>query len=261
MESCIYEGWIRHRRLDSVANEFRYRLFMLYLDLEELPEVFRGRWLWSAQRPALARFRRADHVGAADEPLDRSVRTLVAERSGRQPEGPIRLLTHLAYFGYRFNPVSFFYCFERDGRTLDAIVAEINNTPWGEQHCYVLREGEGDRGSVRRYRLDKEFHVSPFQPMAMGYRWRFSVPGDRLAVHMESFRGEGKVFDATLRMEREVLTTFSLNRRLVGYPAMTVQVIARIYWQALKLWWKRAPYHTHPDHPRSARPPEEAVSS
>jgi hypothetical protein len=248
MESCIYEGWVRHRRYEPSPHEFRYRMFMLYLDLGELAEVFRGRWIWSAEKPALARFRRQDHLGPSEEPLDRSVRALVRRRIGRDPGGPIRILTHLAYFGYRFNPVSFYYAFEEDGRTLSAIVAEINNTPWGEQHSYVLdgREVEGPEG-VRRFRFEKQFHVSPFLPMDMGYRWRFSVPGKSLAVHMENFSGDRRVFDATLLMERDRLTTFSLNRRLVSFPLMTLQVISRIYWQAFRLWWKRTPYHPHPE--------------
>jgi DUF1365 family protein len=225
-------------------------MFMLYLDLGELSEVFRGRWLWSSEKPALARFRRRDHLGASDEPLDQSVRALVRRRVGRDARGPIRILTHLAYFGYRFNPVSLYYAFEEDGRTLSAIVAEINNTPWGEQHCYALDGRKAaSSGSMRRFRFEKEFHISPFLPMDMGYRWRFSVPAKTLAVQMENFAADRKVFDATLLMERHRLTTLSLNRRLVTFPFMTLQVISRIYWQAFRLWWKRTPCHPHPERP------------
>jgi uncharacterized protein len=238
-ESCIYEGRLRHRRFEPITNAFDYPLFMLYLDLSELPDIFRKRWLWSADGPALARFRRRDHLGPADEPLDVSVRRLVESESGIRLDGPIRLLTHLSYFGYRFNPVSFYYCYQ-DG-ALRAIVAEINNTPWGEQHCYVLT------GPTHHYRLKKEFHVSPFLGMRQDYDWRFTPPGPRIGVHMENFENGRKIFDATLTLKREEMTTWSLHRCLLAYPAMTAQVIARIYWQAMKLRWKKAPYYPHPE--------------
>jgi uncharacterized protein len=239
LESCIYEGRLRHRRFEPVANAFDYPLFMLYLDLAELPWIFRNRWLWSADGLAIARFRRRDHLGPKDEPLAVSVRKLVWNQSGMRLNGPIRLLTHLSYFGYRFNPVSFYYGYH-DGE-LRAIVAEINNTPWGEQHCYVLT------GPATRYRFRKEFHVSPFMGMRQDYDWSFSPPGPRLTVHMESFEHHRKMFDATLTLKREEITSWSLDRCLLSYPVMTLQVIARIYWQALKLRWKKAPYYPHLD--------------
>ena len=136
--SCLYEGTMRHRRFRPVPHAFGYRLFMVYLDLDELDEVFAGRWLWSTTRCALARFRREDHLGVPTVPLPDAVRALVKERLGFRPTGPVRLLTHLRYFGFVMNPVSFYYCFAADGKQLEAIVAEVNNTPWGERHCYVM---------------------------------------------------------------------------------------------------------------------------
>lgn len=246
MESSIYRGTIRHRRFEPIVNEFEYRIFMMYLDLQELPELFKRRWLWSDRRPALARFRRSDHLGPAQVSLEQSVRRLVEWRSGLRLLGPIRLLTHLGYFGYRFNPVSFYYCFDLSGERVEAIVAEINNTPWGEQHCYVLTETTNRNDKAKHYRLKKTFHISPFMDMEMDYDWRFARPGTRLAVHMKNFAGGRRIFDATLQLEKEVITTWSLNRQLVAYPAITTQVIARIYWQAFKLWWKGCPYLPHP---------------
>ena len=150
MNSAIYRGWLSHRRLAPRSHHFRYPVFMVYLDLGELTTVFRGRWLWTARSgaarrwlPALARFDRKDHFGDPGMPLDVAVRELVAAHTGRRPLGPIRLLTNLRYFGFVFNPVSFFFCFDPTGARVEAIVAEVNNTPWGERHCYVLGDAAG----------------------------------------------------------------------------------------------------------------------
>ncbi len=245
MHSAIYHGWLRHRRFAPRAHAFRYRLFLLYLDLAELDSVFAGRWLWSAHRKALARFDRADYLGAPGVPLDQAVRDLVAGRTGRRPEGPIRLLTHLRYFGHCFNPVSFYYCFDRADSRVETVVAEVTNTPWGERHCYVLSEPLEPRSPLyARYRTVKEMHVSPFMPMDVGYIWGFSPPGATLAVHMALHR-TAKLFDATLCLAREPITAATLAHALLAFPLMTLKVVAAIHWEALRLWLKRVPVFPH----------------
>lgn len=246
MFSALYEGKVRHRRSRPVPHEFDYTMFMVYLDLAEIDEVFRGRLLWSAERGALARFRREDHLGDPALPLDRCVRDLVEERTGRRPSGAIRLLTHLAYYGWCFNPVSFYYCFDADG-ALESVVAEVSNTPWLERHCYVLDRRESlTGGEAPSWRAPKAFHVSPFMGMEQEYRWALRAPGARLTVHMENLEGGERIFDATMTLSRVEITGRSLASALARWPFMTLSVVGGIHWEALKLWGKGLRVYDHP---------------
>ena len=247
MHSALYTGWVSHRRRTPRRHAFRYPLFMVWLDLAELESVFYGRWLWGMERRAVASFYRADHMGDANVPLDRCVRDLVAGQTGRRPAGPIRLLTHLRYFGYCFNPVSFYYCYDAADREIVAVVAEVTNTPWGERHCYVLDGADAkSAANVQHWRGDKRMHVSPFMPMDLEYDWRLSAPAARLMVHMRCLRGGQALFDATLSLGRRPLRGVTMAATLWRYPWMTARVVTAIHWQALRLWLKRVPYHAHP---------------
>jgi uncharacterized protein len=236
--SAIYEGTVRHRRFAERPHEFTYRLALVYLDLgEPLP---RGR---------LVRFERSDYLGDPRVPLDEAVRTLVEERTGSRPSGPIRVLTQLRSFGHCFNPVSFYYCFDDAAERVQTVVAEVTNTPWGERHAYVVeRRGPG----ILKGDSEKVLHVSPFMDMDHRYDWRVADPGATLSVHIENrLRASGTLaselaFDATLSMRRRPLTRRALARVTARYPASTARVLALIYAHALRLKLKGVRVRPHP---------------
>lgn len=253
MHSSIFSGQVSHWRKSPVEHAFKYRVFMMYLDLAELDRVFAGRWFWSTRRAAIARFRRENHFGDPALPLDTCVRNTVAEKTGKRPGGPIRLLTNLSYFGYCFNPISLYYCFDESGERLETVVAEVSNTPWGERHCYVLPDelNSGDE-VTRRFKIDKQLHVSPFMDMDISYDWLLSTPSENLAVRILNNANGKQLFGATLNLRRREITARSLAAVLLGYPFMTFKVIAAIHWQATKLWLKDCPVVVHPNKKRPA---------
>mgnify|MGYP003122867244 FL=1 len=242
--SCLYEGSIRHRRFRTTSHEFCYPLFFFYLDLDELDEVFRAAPLVSTRRFSLVRYNRADYVGEADQPLTDSIRKIVQTDAGIEFDGPIRMLAHVRYASFVFNPISLYYCFHADGQSPAAVIAEVTNTPWRERHCYVIPWESNHR--VQRHRCEKAFHVSPFLPMDLEYQWRLSNPGRSLSIHLEDHDQDGCLFDSTLLMKRKPLTPTQLAKTLLRFPLMTGQVVGGIYWQAFRLWLKKTPSFPHP---------------
>lgn len=240
-ESAVYEGTLSHARRGPRAHAFSYRVYLLYLDLGELPEILAGSGPLREGRFGILSFHRPDYLGGAPD-LAEAARARVAAALGAAPAGPVRLLTHVRSFGYVFNPVSFYCCFAGDGRTLEAVVAEITNTPWGERHAYVVPAS----GSGARAELAKAFHVSPFFSMEQRYRWSFEAPGERFRIEMRNEEGGREVFRAGLTLRRRPLTSASLWGAAARQPLMTWKVHAAIYVQALRLWTKRVPFHEHP---------------
>ncbi|HUO52803.1 MAG TPA: DUF1365 domain-containing protein [Gemmatimonadaceae bacterium] len=257
VHSAIYRGAVRHRRFFPVPHEFRFPLFMLYLDLDELPGLLPRSPLFGAERARPLSFHRADHAGDPARPLADVVRDEVERAGGRRPEGPIRLLTHVRTFGHVFNPVSFFYCFDARGERVESVVGEVTNIPWRERHLYVGHEraDEGRNAGKHRWQFTKAMHVSPLMGMNQRYDWRFTDPGHRLAVQMDVTENGRTALDATLVMSREPLTNAALAANMVRFPLMTLQVVAAIHFQAFRVWWKGNPYYPRP--PRPAALPSE----
>ncbi len=246
MNSCIYVGHLQHRRFAPVLHRFRYRLFMLYLDLEELPHLAQSGVVPRRRFNPLG-FRAEDHLGGRRQPLAESVRDLVERKGGHRPTGPIRLLTPPRNGGHYFSPLSLYYCFDSSGTTVQSIVAEVSNIPWREMHCYVLSD-TNRAGPPGRLVFDhaKEFHVSPFMDMDMRYRWRLSVPGERLAVGITNRRNEQRIFHAALALDRRALSRAGLARTFLRYPWWNARIILAIHFQAFRLWRKQCPFYPHP---------------
>ncbi|MGI8632735.1 MAG: DUF1365 domain-containing protein [Solirubrobacterales bacterium] len=242
--SAIYEGAVRHRRFAEAAHSFRYRMFMLYLDLEELPSLFGDVPLWSHGTRNLAWFRREDYLGDDTVDLDESVRRRAEQLTGRRPAGPIRLLAHVRTLGVCFNPLALYFCFAPGGERLETVIAEVSNTPWRERITYPLAPGEP--GQMIEARHPKQMHVSPFMDMDLDYRWQLTEPGDRLWCTIETLRDDEPVFDATLALRRHELTRKRLLRSLVRYGPMSAMVVGGIHFEALRLAVKGVRYRSHP---------------
>ena len=246
LESYMYTGTVVHRRYRPVNHTFKFDLFMMYLDLAELPGLFDGYLLWSARRPALAWFRRSDHFGDPEVSLDTAVRGCVEKSTGQRPDGPIRLLTHLRYGGYISNPVSVYYCFDANAEHIEALLLEVTNTPWGERHVYVVAPTPHTQGASISNQFAKALHVSPFMSMDLTYQMRSNVPGEKLNLSLAARRADDAFFDAELNLRRQPISASRLAGSLLRYPFMTAGVTAGIYWQALRLRLKGVPFVPHP---------------
>ena len=246
MEPAIYFGTIRHRRFEPVVHQFTYPLFMSFVDVDRIPELMKVSPFASYNRFNWASFHEQDHFGDSALTLRQRLAADAEGQGIRLPDGPIFLLTHLRYLGYNFNPISIFYCYNREG-CVETILAEVNST-FGETHNYWLSAANRLAPGDRRYRCAKAIHVSPFMPMELDYRFVVPPPGERLVAHMNTMNGEHSSFDATLRLRRQAWSAASLHRALLRFPWVTAKVIAAIHWEALRLYGKKAPVYTHPGH-------------
>lgn len=243
LASGIYTGSLQHCRYFPKHHFFQYQVFMMYLDLDELGEVFKRSWLWSCKRFALAWLRRKDFLGDPSVNLKDSVVAHIKTVTGNTFNGRVRMLANLRYFGFQMNPIVSYYCFN-EHEELEYIVAEVTNTPWRERHAYVLT---CDKNSQKQnIRFDKTLHVSPFNDLNFTYQWHSDLPGDDLNIRLANWRGDKKQFEANLQLRRKEITTSTLRNTILKFPFMTMKVFAAIYWQAAKLFIKGVPFVNHP---------------
>lgn len=235
--SHLLVGTIQHRRFIPVLHSLSYPLFMPCIDLDELPELEKEVWGFGQRWWHWAQFRRSDYLGTGS--LKKAVQNKVFELTGLKYTGKVLAICHLRYLGIYFSPVNFYYLFD-EGSQWCYMLAEVSNTPWNERHYYAISAEPGEGGA--NWQHQKSFHVSPFNPMDQTYIWKLKPLGKQLMIHLECHRKQ-KEFEATLAMKPQPLCSRNLLFLLVKTPIMAVKVVIGIYWHALKLWVKRAPFY------------------
>jgi len=242
VNSALYRGEVMHRRLRPTPHRLKYRLFSLYLDLDEIDGLSARLRLFARNRFAALAFHDRDHLDASAEPLRAQIERKLAAAGIAWDGGAIRVLTMPRLLGFAFNPLSVWFCFRAEGG-LAAIVYEVNNT-FGGRHCYVLAADPATH--AQHQAAAKRFHVSPFLPMDMAYAFRVQPPGERLGIAITAADAQGPVLAAVHTARRHALSDAALGRALVAYPLLTAKVVAGILWEAAWLWAKRVPVHGKP---------------
>jgi len=240
MNSCLYECTVMHCRLVPKKHQFRYRIFMFYFDLAELDSLSRRLWLFRRNGRGLFSFRDADHLSICEGDLRRNLDVYLANNGLTFPaDGRVMLLTLPRVLGYVFNPVSFYFGFDREG-VPQFSVAEVSNT-FREMKPYLLREPSG-AGSFRLV-VPKDFYVSPFSDLDLSFDFQLKVPAEKLAIAVDDRQEGQKTLVTTLTGQRAGLSNAKLAWFSLKYPLITMKVIFLIHWHALLLWLKRVPFH------------------
>ena len=244
--SRLAVGRVRHRRHYPKKHWFNYKLYYSWLDIDELSAIDEFPF-WSTKKFNLVEFRRSDYLRPLDQSLREAVNHHLESAAILEKPHRIMLLTHLRQWGKSFNPVSFYFCFRDDSQCF-AILSEITNTPWGERHVYVhdCAKSLADKQPFV-FEFEKVFHISPFMPMDVHYRWQFDVDGDQIAIVMQLYRNHRLEFDADLNLKFIPLTRHAAAKMPFHFAFMPLKVIASIYWEALRLWFKRVPFYKHPN--------------
>jgi len=266
----VFEGTVTHERFTPKQHRFSYKLFYLLVDLDKVNELDNISPLWSVNKINLVQFRRDDYMGtdSPHHPLDQDLKASVIDAILKQTEenfsGKIFLLSNLRYWGYCFNPISYYFCFNQSG-DLQYIVDEVTNTPWKERHQYVHKVSKpssqaNDKQSHKLvFEFKKSFHVSPFMPMDMHYKTTYKIDNNKIFIHMDLYsNNEQEIHDHELNsMKKTFFATMNLNGKPLSktvasllpfrFPFQCSKIIISIYWQALKLWIKRVPFFAHPN--------------
>lgn len=250
----LYQGWVQHTRSQPKEHKFRYQYFQIWLDVEQPHHVDRISRFWSTKAFNFVRFQRKKYQ-PNNHSIHTSVCNIIKEKTGHEFNGKVYLLGNLTHWGYCYNPVTFYFCYNQD-QHLEYILSEIHNTPWGERFTYLhdiaRQENRSSHPSNQLdgnllFKFDKQFHVSPFMPMGLEYQWNFKITDGKILISMNLLQNSKSIFNATMNLNEQPLTRKKANQIALYYPLTCLKVLVAIYWQALRLWLKRIPFFTHPN--------------
>ena len=239
--SSLYVGLVSHSRVKPRKHRLAYKIFMLLIDLDELPHL-KLRTL-SVGRFNLFGFDPARFGDGSARPLKAQIEATLAE-AGLPHGGPIRMLAMPQILGRAFNPLTVFFCHAAD-KTLSAILYEVNNT-FGERHSYLI---PAPNAALIKQGCAKEFYVSPFMDMDLSYAFQILRPEDRVLVAVDTSDAEGLVLAASFSGDRRPLTDRELIKAGLTHPWMTLGVVAAIHFEALKIWLKGETVRARPPKP------------
>lgn len=250
-EACEFSGSVIHERVLPRGHKFQYPMSYVYLPLGVADDEAETNSLLNRVNIP-GRFRRSDYFGDNSQTLATSVLQKASDLAGKPVGGQVAMLGQLSWLGFYFSPVNFYLIESHDSAQVDMVLAEVTNTPWGEKHCYLI-----DLQNSRSLIHDKEFHVSPFNPMQMQYRWRIHLSQNRVAIRIHCLRYDSRInLNQTEpadnhQPEREFTAGFAVSRQQESaakghYRLNGLRILIAIYWQALRLFLKRTPIYDHP---------------
>ena len=260
----LLKGYVTHTRTSPVVHRFKYSFFQIWLDVERPKLIDKISWFWSSEKSNLVRFKRENYLPNDGEQVlnvHQKACEKIKQQTGKTFTGKIYLLASLSYWGYCYNPVSFYIAYNNQGE-IEFILSEIHNTPWGERFTYVHdaalnsnqlnnstrppSHSENQGSDKLKFKFDKKFHVSPFMPMDLQYDWSFKIDPENLLISMNLQQQSKSIFNATLNLKAQKLTKAQANKLPFYYPFMCLKVLLAIYWNALYLWIKGVKFHDHP---------------
>lgn len=243
MQNAIYSGFVIHNRTMPKSHKFQYKLSMFFLDIDNLHDIFKNIPIVSIDKFNLISFYRKNYFPSKmNLSIRQEIENEIKRHGYNEIPKKIYILTHLAYLGFCYNPVTFYYCYDEDDKLI-FFLSEVNNTPWNERYLYLHKINKEDHNM---WSQDKQFHVSPFLPMNMKYEWKINNPNGQIRVYLACI-DKKPIFRASLKLIKSNLNLISCLKVFILSPITTLFILFRIYWQALILFSKKIPFYQHPN--------------